>query len=624
MPYTYDSFLAADPNNPAVVARNAAITIFDPADATQAPITITDPTGSPIPNPVTVNAQGFGPAFQHATLDRVGWKGAGFLGYFTSYEGMRNEAAAAKTAAQTAATNAGAAAQADLEARIASGVFKGEKGADGSNVLPTDTAIRDAINNTGSATRGALNATYAPKSLEASVARVAAIPTMAPLTRPLDAGQSAAVQVVSDSTGDDDGSVPASRRLATRFIQRLAEKYTGHHVISKKWDGANSRYFPWVEIQAQPAGRRHVITTTQGLRWVPPIHADAAFTGDEFDLRALVAPDDWTPTATQTLVTRGRKEVAGVNSNELVVGLRLKPTGSLGFMRSANGTSWATEQVSTAPVPGTDGQPLWVRGTAKVIAGTSVEIKFYTSPANDGVTWTQLGTTITLGAASAIATHIPVEGSYFEICGENWPSTAAVFKGKMYEVQVRNGIDGPCITPCNIEGWQRSPNTATTYGGAPTLYLLNAAHSGTAMADHNQEPRLSKETPNYGQQVLIINDGHNEATKAGLNDWIKPYEAWVTNLKKRLPNATVNVVGQNPHTSAWVNEAAYGLEHVKRIMELSDNAARLGWGFINVYQAYLDDPRGLGVLVGADGLHPTPTGYALTGDTVAKAAGVNV
>lgn len=41
---------------------------------------------------------------------------------------------------------------------------QGPKGADGSNVLPTDIAIKDAINNNASATRGALNTTYAAVS----------------------------------------------------------------------------------------------------------------------------------------------------------------------------------------------------------------------------------------------------------------------------------------------------------------------------------------------------------------------------------------------------------------------------------------------------------------------------
>jgi hypothetical protein len=98
--------------------------------------------------------------------------------------------------------------------------------------------------------------------------------------------------------------------------------------------------------------------------------------------------------------------------------------------------------------------------------------------------------------------------------------------------------------------------------------------------------------------------------------------AWVTAVLGRLPAVAVNVVGQNPHTSAWANEAAYGPEHVTRLMELSAGASARGWGSLNVYQSYLDDPRELGVLISADGLHPTQVCYEVSVDTVAKAAGI--
>jgi len=110
MAYTFDPIFAADPNNPEVVAANAAILIYDPADEGKAPIAIEDSTGSPLPNPITVNKNGFGPAFQHATLDRVAWEGGGFSNFFTSYEGMKNVAIAAQTAAEAAAVDAVAAA----------------------------------------------------------------------------------------------------------------------------------------------------------------------------------------------------------------------------------------------------------------------------------------------------------------------------------------------------------------------------------------------------------------------------------------------------------------------------------------------------------------------------------
>ena len=60
MAFTFDQIFAADPANPANVAANSAVTIFAPGDATMTPLTITDPDGAPLPNPIPVNANGFG------------------------------------------------------------------------------------------------------------------------------------------------------------------------------------------------------------------------------------------------------------------------------------------------------------------------------------------------------------------------------------------------------------------------------------------------------------------------------------------------------------------------------------------------------------------------------------
>ena len=126
MAYTFDQIFAADPANPENVAGGASVTIFAPGDTTMTPIAITTPDGSPLPNPIPVNANGFASAFAHATLDRVAWSGGGFTGFFTSYEGMKSVAVAAQGAATSsaldAATAAAAATKAAADALASSGI----------------------------------------------------------------------------------------------------------------------------------------------------------------------------------------------------------------------------------------------------------------------------------------------------------------------------------------------------------------------------------------------------------------------------------------------------------------------------------------------------------------------
>ena len=169
MAYSFDPIFAADPNNPQVVAANASILLYDPNDVTKAPVTLTDITGAPVSNPVTVNKNGFGPAIKHSTLDRLAWDGGGFSGVFTSYEGMKAEAVAARTAAeaaQSAAETAGADAASEASAALAGAVADAEAAqaaAAASAALvgaPADTVMATVLNDTGSAARGALNATY--------------------------------------------------------------------------------------------------------------------------------------------------------------------------------------------------------------------------------------------------------------------------------------------------------------------------------------------------------------------------------------------------------------------------------------------------------------------------------
>jgi hypothetical protein len=180
MAMSFDQIFAADPANPANIASNAAVLIYQPGDPTKTPLVITDPSGGALSNPVIVNANGFGSAFMHATLDRVAWDGGGFSAFFTSYEGMKNEAVDARTAAQEAAATAGAEAAvvataaigdatADAEAAATSAASASTAAAASATAAansaalvgaPADSAIAAAVNNGASATKAALNATF--------------------------------------------------------------------------------------------------------------------------------------------------------------------------------------------------------------------------------------------------------------------------------------------------------------------------------------------------------------------------------------------------------------------------------------------------------------------------------
>lgn len=156
MSYLFDGLWAIDPVNPANVALNAEVVIFDPADAGHSPIPLTDGDGFALPNPLTTNEKGFVGAFR-ADLDRVGWEAAGLTGYITSYDGLKGaaEAAAASAADASAASLAasGNAAEAAVAAQQAATLVNS----------PADDVVAMLVGGAGSQTQSATDTRYSKR-----------------------------------------------------------------------------------------------------------------------------------------------------------------------------------------------------------------------------------------------------------------------------------------------------------------------------------------------------------------------------------------------------------------------------------------------------------------------------
>lgn len=99
--YPFEMQIAVDANNPDTVVQDGNVTITDPEDATNTPITLLTPNGQPMANPINTSRQGFIPAFQ-ATIPHCKWSDGTYAGFLSSYKGLLEEAQAAAAAAQTA------------------------------------------------------------------------------------------------------------------------------------------------------------------------------------------------------------------------------------------------------------------------------------------------------------------------------------------------------------------------------------------------------------------------------------------------------------------------------------------------------------------------------------------
>ena len=180
------------------------------------------------------------------------------------------------------------------------------------------------------------------------------------------------------------------------------------------WDGSNYIYFPGVAS--------NYIST--------PDSAALSITGD-LDARVQVALDDWTPTAASFLFSKAG--FGGARGWQLSV----TTTGLLSLEWSNNGTA-VLSALSTVATGITDGATKWVRVTLDVDNGASGnDVKFWLS--DDGVTYTQLGATVTqAGVTSIFDNAVAVEiGSY--------ASGSSPSSGKFYGAQLLTAIDGTLV-----------------------------------------------------------------------------------------------------------------------------------------------------------------------------------
>jgi hypothetical protein len=415
-----------------------------------------------------------------------------------------------------------------------------------------------------------------------------------------------------DSTGDSTGADPADIRTPTRLAELIGEAYPNYHVLSRHWNTVTETFDQPVVLQAAPAGQAFTRFNGRSARFVPSL-----FITGNMDLRAKVDIPNTATGADQTLAAQVSRDGTPWGT-AFVFRWQLMASGKVRLAISYDGGSWDTFESSIVMPSAFAG---WMRVTLQITpSGTdgNITCRFWTS--TDGGTWTEFGAMGSYGGPRSPL--FASTNSDFEIGGYAWQPASDPLHGKVYEVEIRDGIDGPLLAPALPHLWERFADPTTTYGGAPTLYLVNASAGGTDLAYQRNAARLKKMTPNYGQVVTYFNDSHNEAGSSGAITWLPPYKAWVEAVQARLPLTAAIAVGQNPHTPAWANESSYGISHVFRISELATYSGRQGWGFLDLFSAFLNDPAGINALVGGDGLHPTQAGYALAGDVAFAQLGI--
>jgi hypothetical protein len=271
--------------------------------------------------------------------------------------------------------------------------------------------------------------------------------------------------------------------------------------------------------------------TTENYVYLPGVALNYAVVGNapalnitgDIDIRVRVALDDWTsaPSAgIQHFVSKYHESTAGYYFGLLATGeLRIGWT-LAGVDRNATST------VATGIA---DGTIKWVRATLDVDNGASGRsAQFFTS--DDGVTWTQLGTTVT----QAGTTSIGVTPTGLVLGAYGIAPSVFLMQGKFYRAQVLDGIGGTVALDVDFTtGIVNGAQTSLAISGTAADQLDNALvltnlgtggpvlnaqrGSNLAAADTNDPAVLSHTGTNYLYLSGVANNYASTPDSAALD-----------------------------------------------------------------------------------------------------------
>ncbi len=398
-----------------------------------------------------------------------------------------------------------------------------------------------------------------------------------------------AIQILGDSTGNESTEWPAI------VAQYLADQNPEYTVMSILWNDADQEYSTPDNIQIGTAGIQYATASSAAQRTRYMARGTFPHITGPMDIRVKLAADTWTTSA----AILGREAGSGQRS----WWCDLTPSGIPRFIVSTDGTNLTTLAHST-PVPFAAGETGWLRFVYNPDSGGSKTLQTYTS--TDGHTWTPLGPLVTNAGVG-----VPFDANAgIDVGGRGgWASLL----GKYYEVQVRDGVDGPNSVPNLIGSWPLKAAAAAgmQLTGAPVLTIVNGSHPGAGVA-YFTIARLDKMTPDYGQAVAFLSISHNDGDLIG-SAWLDPYDQIRSDVTIRLPAVAPVLLTQNPGNGATNQDT-----HAARREQLITYAAKHRLDLIDTFKAFTDDPRGIPALM-ADTVHPNAAGSQLWADTIAAA-----
>lgn len=423
-------------------------------------------------------------------------------------------------------------------------------------------------------------------------------PGLSVLKRSIADGDTNAVQILSDSTGNETWEWPYL------FAAHIATANPARTVQWLPWSDTTQAYALRTVIQTGTAGARYMNMVNTNYPRKLDNSAAAHLTG-AIDVRVNVNMADWTPGnsfGAEVLIG----EAGG--TGDWGWSFSVNSGGILKMFYSVDGTTLASIQANA--VHGiTDGSTYWIRCVFTPDDGAGNRtLKSYKS--TDGIAWTAIGTTVTTLGAVTLSDRIAAGSAYLLGNQGAATNTTAV---QIFEVDVRDGEDGVPILPRMPDNWgQFGAGTTHPMVGAPVTTIVCGAHPGATISYLDEATRKKRLTPDYGQILTILSCSHNETRKTG-RSWFAAYKAWVDSVRTRT-GSPILAVTQNPQRVA----AVYYREQARRRTELIGFAKGLGIDSLDTFAAFTANPTWSTDYM-SDDVHPNASGQAAWRDALTAA-----
>lgn len=403
------------------------------------------------------------------------------------------------------------------------------------------------------------------------------------------------VQLVGDSTGDQ------STEWFGLLGAKLGTDFSNYNVLYRPWNLSTQFYDIPTVMQSGPSGQSALTFASGAVNYTGD-----NLTANDLDVRLRLKPTSWASGGLQVPMCKWAS-----TGNQMSWWFGYTSTGLLCLTWTTSGAAGTQVQKFSTVVNGfTAGTEHWIRATLDVDNGASgSDLKFYTSV--DGITWTQLGTTVTTAGVTSI-----FGGTARYQLGALDTTLGSTYAGDISWAEVRDGIDGRSVVPPLPMVWDQISNwlaNTVVHTGSPTIMMLNGSEGGQNMAYWDNATRRPKVMAPHGQHLILLSTGHNE-TQVTSQTYVTAYSTWITNIKALIPNVPIVILTQNPQTAPRVT-TSIRVHAARGIVAMALARSLAGVYGIDTFPAFTDTAN----QVSGDGVHPTTAGEQVWRDYVYNA-----